>query len=188
VANDSSLSAASVGTTSGQLSASDADGDPLVYSVVANPQQGVLAITNAATGAFSYTPKAKAHGTDSFRFKVNDGKVDSNVAVVTITIGNVAPVAKTVTIGVFLGFPTKGWLSASDLDGDALSYNTIEDAKLGSLSINAATGEFIYTPGPSFKGIDSFQFNVTDGKHFSNVATVTLRARRINIYLPLTQR
>src|SRR5262249_47911779 len=40
----------------GTLQAADADGDPLTFSIVANGTKGVATITNAATGAFTYTP------------------------------------------------------------------------------------------------------------------------------------
>jgi hypothetical protein len=70
------------------LNASDSDGNPLTFSLVANGSKGVAAITNASTGAFTYTPNAGAQGSDSFTFKVNDGQADSNVAVVNVTIGS----------------------------------------------------------------------------------------------------
>ena len=57
----------------GTLAASDVDGNPLTYSIVANGTKGTAAITNAATGAFTYTPNANANGTDTFTFKANDG-------------------------------------------------------------------------------------------------------------------
>ncbi|MDQ2997662.1 MAG: Ig-like domain-containing protein, partial [Chloroflexota bacterium] len=189
VAIADSLSAAIKATTIGQLKATDADSDPLIYSIVANPQQGVVVITNAATGAFTYTPTTEAHGSDSFSFKVNDGSTDSNVAVVTLALGNATPIANSVTFNIGLkGGLSTGRLHASDADGDPLRYNTIDDAKHGHLSINATTGEFTYTPNTSFKDGDSFQFNVYDGKVYSNIATVTIIARPFTVYLPLVRR
>jgi ELWxxDGT repeat protein len=72
----------------GTLPASDPDGNSLSFSIVANGTKGSPVITNAATGAFTYTPNAGATGTDSFSFKVSDGQLESNVATVTVTIGN----------------------------------------------------------------------------------------------------
>ena len=79
----------------GTLVATDVDGDALTYSIVTNGGKGTATITNAATGAFTYTPNLNANGADSFTFKANDGTVDSNVATVTITVTpvNDAPVA-----------------------------------------------------------------------------------------------
>ena len=82
--------------TSGTLIASDPDGDPLVYSIASQPTMGSAAITNVATGSFTYTPTPDKNGPDSFTFKVSDGFSDSNTADVSITIiaENDAPVAQ----------------------------------------------------------------------------------------------
>ena len=67
----------SAGTpVSGALPASDPDGSPLSFSIVANGTKGSAAITNAATGAFTYTPNAGATGADSFSFKASDGALE----------------------------------------------------------------------------------------------------------------
>ena len=74
------------------LAGTDVEGDPLTYTVVAQPKNGVLTGTGAAQ---TYKPKEGFSGADSFTFKVNDGKLDSGVATVGITVKvpNRAPVA-----------------------------------------------------------------------------------------------
>jgi len=69
------------------FSATDADNDPLTYSI-ANPPQGT---TPGALGAITgnqvmYTPAPGFVGTDSFTFLANDGQADSNTATISITI------------------------------------------------------------------------------------------------------
>jgi hypothetical protein len=146
-------------------------------------------MTDANTGAFTYTPNAGARGEDSFSFKANDDTTDSNVATVTITIGNAAPVAVSETIYINKGSGVfKGRVRASDADGDALKYTTIADGKHGVVILNPTTGEFSYTKNSSFQDNDSFQFKVSDGKVDSKSATVTLVARDPTIYLPLMTR
>ncbi|MEZ4541679.1 MAG: FG-GAP-like repeat-containing protein [Chloroflexota bacterium] len=73
------------------LSASDADGDPLTFTIVKNPQHGTLAGTGPNR---TYTPAAGYHGPDRFTFKANDGVADSNVATVSITVTAAPPVWK----------------------------------------------------------------------------------------------
>ena len=63
---------------------SDADGDSLTAVLVTSPAHGALALN--ANGGFSYTPAAGYSGADSFTYKANDGKDDSAVATVTLTI------------------------------------------------------------------------------------------------------
>ncbi|MDQ0897885.1 OmpL47-type beta-barrel domain-containing protein [Paenibacillus sp. V4I7] len=71
---------------SGILSASDANGDPLTYSIVSNGTQGTAVVTNPSTGEFTYTPNPDVIGSDTFSFIVNDGVVNSDVSTVTVRI------------------------------------------------------------------------------------------------------
>lgn len=86
VAADVTFSSVQNAAVNGTLSASDDEGDPLTYSIVANGQKGTATITNAVYGTFRYTPNPGASGTDTFTFKVNDGRTDSNVATATIVM------------------------------------------------------------------------------------------------------
>jgi hypothetical protein len=47
---------------------------------------GTATFTDATTGAYTYTPPPQTTGTDTFRFQVNGGTVDSNVATMRVTI------------------------------------------------------------------------------------------------------
>ncbi|MFZ9822510.1 MAG: tandem-95 repeat protein [Gemmataceae bacterium] len=91
-ANAQTIAAIEDTAYSGTLNGSDTEGGALTYSVVAQGSKGVVTITNAATGAFTYVPNANANGADSFTFKVNDGSLDS--AVVSVTV-NITPVNDT---------------------------------------------------------------------------------------------
>jgi VCBS repeat-containing protein len=64
----------------------------------------------------------------------------------------------------------------SDIDGDRLSINPtpVKDASHGTLVLNA-DGTFIYTPDANFSGVDSFTYEVSDGKGGVAQATVTIR-------------
>ncbi|MDI1290776.1 MAG: Ig-like domain-containing protein, partial [bacterium] len=61
-----------------------ADGTAVTFSIVTPPTRGSVTITDAATGAFRYTPNVGYLGLDSFTFKTNDGVLDSIVATATI--------------------------------------------------------------------------------------------------------
>lgn len=86
VASNGTLALVKNTPQSGMLVASDADGDALTFSIVGNAKKGVVAIDDASTGAYTYTPSADAYGSDSFTFKANDGMANSNVATVSVTI------------------------------------------------------------------------------------------------------
>ncbi len=65
------------------LSATDADGDALSYTIVSDPASGTLTGT---APYLTYTPAPGFTGVGSFAFSVNDGQADSNLAVVSITV------------------------------------------------------------------------------------------------------
>ncbi|MEK7990271.1 MAG: choice-of-anchor Q domain-containing protein, partial [Thiotrichaceae bacterium] len=67
------------------LPAHDADGGTITYSLVDN-DGGAAVLTNASTGAFTYTPTSS--GTHTFSYKVNDGFDDSNVEIVTVIVSS----------------------------------------------------------------------------------------------------
>lgn len=74
------------------LTGIDANGDTLVFSIVANPPHGTLSGLNASTGTVTYRSAANFTGADSFTFKVNDGIADSDPATVTVNAAS-APAA-----------------------------------------------------------------------------------------------
>ncbi len=71
-------------TPSFSLNCSDADGDSLNCSVVADGSKGSVSITNCESA--TYTPNPGESGTDSFTYKANDSKLDSDTATGAVTI------------------------------------------------------------------------------------------------------
>jgi VCBS repeat-containing protein len=68
---------------------SDADDNPITSIKVTDPAHGVLELQ--ADGSFTYSPSANYSGTDSFTYKANDSKADSNIATVSVTINSPQP-------------------------------------------------------------------------------------------------
>jgi serine protease len=86
VADSQSLSTDQDKSLAITLTASDPDGDPLEYTVKTGPTGGTL--TGAAPN-LTYTPNPGFFGTDQFTFIANDGSLDSNEAVIEITVNEV---------------------------------------------------------------------------------------------------
>jgi hypothetical protein len=123
---------------------------------------------------------------DSFRFKVNDGLVDSAIAEGVVTVSRnyrapenldvrcYAPAQPSRRVGCELDEDTDIIVEfiASDPDGiigydglDTLSYSIDKNPKSGELSLvsaDAAFARYLYTPEPDFYGTDRFRFAVTD--------------------------
>jgi PKD repeat protein len=164
----------SVFTNAGQpvavsLAATDADGDPLTYTVTAAPQHGAL--TGTAPN-LTYTPNSGYSGLDSLSFKANDGHADSNVAVVSIQV-NAPPVAQSQSIFTNPGPALTISLVATDADGDPLTYVVTVAPQHGTLS--GAAPSLTYRSAQGYTGPDSFSFKANDGHVDSNVALVSIR-------------
>lgn len=162
-------------SVSGQLQANDPDGDTLTYTIVGNGSRGTASITNAQTGAFTYTPNQDATGTDSFTFRVNDGTVNSGNGTISVTITQVnhPPTAQPTS---FTGGPNttiSGRLNGSDPDGDSLTFSVVSQPGKGGLTLNPS-GTFTYTPNQNASGSDTFTFKVNDGSIDSSPATATI--------------
>ena len=99
LALNKSVSVKMNGTSYFTIDATDADGDPLTYSIVSVPSHGTLSlIWPTYPRSYQYTPALNYLGNDSFTFKANDGKSDSNVATISITVDNVKPMLSAVSI------------------------------------------------------------------------------------------
>jgi len=70
------------------LHAEDFDGDTLLFTIIKQPSYGTISNDFSKP---TYTPNQNYVGSDSFTFKVNDGKCDSNIATVYIDIQHIKP-------------------------------------------------------------------------------------------------
>ena len=102
------------------LTATDANNDPLTYTIVTQPAHGT--ITGGTGASRTYTPNNNYVGPDSFTFKANDGSVDSNTATVSITVQDTTTTCTT-------NLPISG-VTASGNDGNVPS--NVLDNNLGT--------------------------------------------------------
>jgi hypothetical protein len=151
VRHDDTLTVSAPGVLQGVW---DPNGDPLTAVLVSGPSHGTL--TFQPNGSFVYTPAVHFVGTDTFYFKATDGLADSNIAPVTITVYNHAPVARseayTMMQGDTLTVTAPGVLgNDDDQDADPLSAVLQSAPAVGTFALGA-DGSFTFTPPPDFKG------------------------------------
>ncbi len=174
IANDQSVSVDKNSSVAITLSATDANSDPLTYTIITQPTNGTL---SGSAPNLTYTPNTNYVGSDSFSFRANDGKVDSNIATITITINQVnqAPIANDQSVSVDKNSSVAITLSATDANSDPLTYTIITQPTNGTLSGSAPN--LTYTPNTNYVGSDSFSFRANDGKVDSNIATININVK-----------
>jgi hypothetical protein len=179
VALDGSQSTNAATVVSGQLRATDADGDTLTYSLVDGALGGLVTVNS--NGTFVYTPNAGFAGNDQFTFRVADQQSES-IATMSIAVApvNHAPVAATVTLETQEDSPIGGTLTATDLDGDAVAWKVVTNPAHGHLSVDAVSGQFTYSPDLDFSGTDSFTYKANDGVLDSTPATISIQLVPVN--------
>jgi large repetitive protein len=147
---------ATTGTVTGQVGATDPDGDVLTYAVTTKPTKGTLSLK--ADGTFTYTPTSTARHaasannaplsatTDSFGVSVSDGR--GGLIGTTVTV-NILPANKVPTYTLTVGTPSSttgvvtGKVTASDGDWDVRTFTASAPAK-GTVAVTS-TGSFTYT-------------------------------------------
>lgn len=159
------------------LAATDAESQPLTWTIVTPPAHGTLSGT---APVLLFTPAADYHGADSFSFRVSDGQENSNTATVSLTVApvNDAPVAVAGIYSVEAGAPLPLTLSGSDVDGDAITLAIADQPAHGVLT--GTPPNVTYTADISFAGSDTFTYTASDGLFTSPPATVTVNVTAFN--------
>jgi YVTN family beta-propeller protein/VCBS repeat-containing protein len=148
------------GVIAGLLNFTDPDGNPMTYSVPAQPSAGTVT-TNNSTGGYTFTPNQAARnaaagtpGPDvaSVTVVANDGQASTsvtfNVTILPAPAVNVPPVVTGTTVGApnQVTGVVAGVVTASDANGNPLTFSLsgVQPAR-GTVVVNA-NGTFTFTP------------------------------------------
>lgn len=150
----------------GTMLVQDSDNNVTSFSIVTQPINGTVVLTNPLTGTFTYTPNNGYHGADSFSFRAVDavGNV-SNVAQISISVRlvNDRPVVENSRIVVSQNDTVQSRFVATDPDNDPLVFEIVTSPTKGVATvINVQDGTFSYTPNSNAIGRDSLTFRATD--------------------------
>ncbi|MCG8651360.1 MAG: Ig-like domain-containing protein, partial [Pirellulales bacterium] len=125
----------------------------------------------------TYTPSSGFTGTDTFTYTISDGEF-SDTATVTITVGEIAPIAADGQLQVDQNSSATIDL-ATLLSGGA--FDTLLISTNGSNGNADLNGTVVtYTPNSDFIGNDSFQFTATNSIG-SNTGTVSVVVNEVNL-------
>ncbi len=155
--------------------ASDADNNPLVFSIINMPSWAVF---NSANGRLSGTPSGNDIGEyNDIRISVSDGVSSAALAAFSINVLRInhQPVANDDLVSATAGqvVPIAVLNNDSGLEDGPITLSVLQNTTKGSLSING-DNTFSYLPDAGYSGLDTFTYQVVDIDGESATATVTL--------------
>ncbi len=127
-----------------------------------------------------YTLKSKLVSTTNIQFSGIETVKFTNISKSFASLLNAAPIAKEASVTTDEDTAKAGTLAGTDAEGNSLSFAKVTDPSHGSLTVNAATGAFTYTPAANYNGADAFTFKVNDGTADSAAATVSITVNAVN--------
>jgi len=165
------------------LTAYDVDNNHLTYEILSQPEKGLLTLTDHENGYCVFHPYDNVVGQDEFKFKVNDGLLDSNVATIQIIINNEndPPVIENQYLTIDEDTSYTLLLAVNDPENDPLFFKMLVTGQNGNATIiDPIKGKVIYTPKPDMSGLDFFVYSVTDNQSEAQSATVTVSIQPVN--------
>ena len=176
---------------SGQVKATDKDGDALTFTKGSDPTNGTVTVN--PDGTWTYTPKPDYNGSDSFTVVVSDGKGGTDTSTVTIGVTpvndppkpedpnnpNFDPASGNYSVTTPEDTPVNGQVKATDKDGDPLTYVAGEQPLHGTVTVRP-DGTWTYTPGKDYNGSDSFTVVIDDGHGGTATSTVNIGVTPVN--------
>jgi subtilase family serine protease len=159
------------------LVGTDPDGDALLYSALTPLPRG--AFFDGSNGLFEWTPDYDQAGSYQLRFAARDTSGASDTVDVSLAIADVnrAPAIKVTNHLAPLGERLAFRVGLSDLDSNETLSLSGEGLPEGA-TLDSATGDFAWTPGPGQAGDYLVLLNLTDGKT-TTTRPLVLRATQI---------
>lgn len=166
-------------TLRGQVLGTDVDGDAIEYQVARPPQHGTVTL-DPRSGELQYTPKKDFYGDDrmSVLLSDGDGKAEVQVSIVVDPVNDAPVVAPSVLQGRE-DTPAKGKVTAVDVERDTLRFRVADPPIYGQVSLDPATGAYVYTPRPDHYGEDRFSVLASDGSAEGGAA-IEVRIEAVN--------
>ncbi|MHB1524597.1 MAG: putative Ig domain-containing protein, partial [Candidatus Dormibacteria bacterium] len=146
-----------------QVAASDADDDPLTYTLTTAPS----GLTISASGLVSWTPTASQFGPNSVTVQVSDGRGASFSQSFTVTVAaqqtNDPPVITTTSLPeATVGDSYTVGIQGNDPDGDPLSWSLVQG--LPGMVIDPSSGVLAWAPTADQVGSHTITVKLDDNQ------------------------
>lgn len=162
---------------SGNVGATDADGDVLTYTVSIAASHGTFSVDE--NGAWSYSVTDGYMGTDSAIVEIDDGNGGIITQTLNFDVKVSAPTLSDSTSNLLEDTSTNGMLNVINPIGGTLTYEILNTSTKGAFSVNE-TGEWTYTPTANLNGDDSVTVKVTNSYGLSTTTTLNLAIEAVN--------
>ena len=168
------------GTRVGEVSATDADHDPLTYSITRGNTGNAFAIVATGSGAGQITVARNLADVNtsfySLTVGVNDGDMGQDTATVQVTLVNRPPVFSSGTYEFDVPEDASvGWvvdsISAEDPDNDPLTYSITEGNTGNAFAIGSSSGEITVARGLDYDITSFYLLTVTANDGDGGVGT-----------------
>ncbi len=171
-ANNQSITVCPDADTPITLTSSDDCNDPLMFIIVSGsgPTHGTLLGT---APNLTYRPNVGYQGSDSFRFKVNDGLRDSVEATVSITVSDQL-VADAQSVQACRHADTPITLTGSLPCGGSPTFSVVSGSGPIHGTLSGTPPNLSYRPFDNYEGSDEFDFIISDGTRNSQPAAVSI--------------
>ena len=160
----------------------DADGQALSVTAVANPTNGTVVLSGTT---ITFTPTANFAGGAGFDYTVSDGvATDTGHVTVTVSAVNDPPTATPSSVQTNEDSAVQLTLTGSDPEGSALTFAIATPPAHGTLGaitqLSPTSARVTYTPAPDSAVDDTFTFVANDGSLDSAAATASIDVLPIN--------
>ena len=192
IAVDSTFTVNDVDMHVSALVASDLNGDPLTFATDGLPSKGNVSITDASTGAFTYTPNPNTTGIDTFTFKANDGFQDSAIATVTVTIIDTVAPSIVVTNPTNILFTNQQFVIAGIASDNASGVQRVDlQITDGTFFVGQDQSLGLLPQRPTATGTNNWSFNTslvnwTAGTSYTITAFATDAGGAVGASVPTT--
>jgi large repetitive protein len=162
--------------------------ETLNVTAVTQPTTGGTAAVGPGGNSVTFSPSLNFVGQVTFTYTISDGNGGTDTATVTVNVteANDNPVAVNDT-ATFNEDSTNNTINVLANDntgpdtGENLTVITVGQTSNGG-TVTIATGgtAVLYTPAPNFQGIETFTYQISDGRGGTATATVTVTVTNAN--------
>lgn len=169
IVNDMAFTGEFNGSTVLNLTGSDPNNLPLTFIITQQPSNGSISVVN---NVVTYSPNLNWSGSDTAKFKANNGNYDSDEANIELNVISAVPTVSNFNLLGGFNTPKTFELEGIDPNNLALTFSITSQPANGNITFN--NGVFTFTPDNNWGGSDIAKFKANNGTYDSNIADINI--------------